>query len=217
MSQPETSNSTNPGSASVHEPQRHANEQTSDAHADSDKSLSPQVMHQMLTHFQRLNLSTHLGMGLAHQINHPLSASVNYTQYCVKLLQDDNFDRNELLKYMTRANQETYRASELIRRLRRFVSHATPRLSTMNFNHAVLESVALLNPLLKEHHIDLQLNLHDDLPMFIGDRIQIEQVIFNLIINAIQSLTDSETREPAISLTTCFGCDPNTLSVIIFL
>lgn len=173
-----------------------------------EMTLSSQTMHQMLAHFQRLNLSTHLGLGLAHQINHPLSASVNYSQYCIKLLQDDNFDRNELLKYMTLANQETFRAAELIRRLRRFVSQAAPRLSTMHFNHAVLESVALLNPLLKEYQIDLQLDLQDDLPLIIGDRIQIEQVIFNLVINAIQSLADDNTHDPSIKLSTR-SCNQN--------
>lgn len=160
------------------------------------------AMLQMLTHLQRLNLSTHLGLGLAHQINHPLSASVNYTQCCIKLLQDENFDRNELLGIMTRACQETYRASEMIRRLRRFVSHAAPRFSTLNFNHVVLESVALLGPLFKEHQVDLQLDLHDDLPLLIGDRIQLEQIIFNLLLNAIQSLTGERKCDPKIVLTT---------------
>tara|TARA_Y100000589_G_scaffold307233_1_gene322706 strand:+ start:3269 stop:4165 length:897 start_codon:yes stop_codon:yes gene_type:complete len=180
---------------------------------DGLPTMSPQAMLQMLNHFQRLNLSTHLGLGLAHQINHPLSASVNYTQACIKMLQDDNFNRSEILDYMTRANQEVHRAAELIRRLRRFVSHSAPRLSTMNFNHAVLESVALLNPLLKEHRIDLQLELCDDLPLFIGDRIQIEQVIFNVLINAIECLTDGDFVDPVIVLTTHLGHEPDTLAL----
>jgi C4-dicarboxylate-specific signal transduction histidine kinase len=168
-----------------------------------------------LCHQQRVNLSTHLGLGLAHQINNPLSASVNYTQYCIKMLQDDEFDRNELLSVMSRACQESYRASEMIRRLRRFVSHPAPRLSTMNFNHAVLESVALLGPLLKENQIDLQLNLCEDLSLMIGDRIQLEQVVFNLILNAIQSLVDAQTPHPTIDLTTTQDNVTQTVALIV--
>ncbi len=164
---------------------------------DAAELTTPQMM-QMLSHLQRLNLSSHLGIGLAHQLNHPMSASVNYTQCCVKKLQDENFDRHELLGLMQLANQEAFRAAELITRLRRFVSQAVPRISTLNFNHKILEVVALLTPLCKEHDIELKLELHDDLPAFMGDRIQIEQIIFNLGLNAIQSLIDSQMSDPCV-------------------
>lgn len=153
-------------------------------------SLNNNDLMQLVNHQQRLNISTHLGLGISHQINHPLSASVNYIHSCIELLQKDDFDRNQILELMSRASQESYRASEMIQRLRRFVSNTALRLSTMNFNHAILETVALISPLIKEHQIDLKMNLTDDLPLIIGDRIQLEQVILNLIINAIQSIAD---------------------------
>jgi two-component system sensor histidine kinase TtrS len=162
------------------------------------KDLTEQQMLQMLSHLQRINLSSHLGIGLAHQVNHPLSASVNYIQCCIRKLEDENFDRHDILNLMQLANQESYRAAELITRLRRFVSQAVPRFSTLNFNHKILETVALLSPLIKEHDIDLKLQLHEDLPVFYGDRIQIEQILFNLGLNAIQSLVDHPVQEPQI-------------------
>ncbi|MAX24784.1 MAG: hypothetical protein CMJ19_09800 [Phycisphaeraceae bacterium] len=170
-----------------------------DSQLDSESAaLSPDQMMQMLSHLQRLNLSSHLGLGLAHQLNHPLSASVNYIQCSIKKLQDDDFDRQELLGLLQHASQESYRAAELIMRLRRFVSQAVPRISTLNFNHKVLEVAALLSPLLKENDIELKLELHDDLPSLLGDRIQIEQILFNLGLNAVQSLTEHPVAEPCV-------------------
>jgi len=160
------------------------------------------ILLQLLGHQQRLDLSNHLGLGLAHQINHPLSASVNYIQGCIKMLQDEDFNRNELLSLMSRASEESYRASELIRRLRRFVSQPAMRLSTMNFNYAVLETVALLGPLFKEHQIDLQMNLTEELPQIVGDRIQLEQMVFNLVLNAIECFGDNPEVPAVIDLTT---------------
>ena len=157
----------------------------------SDSLRDNSDLMQLLNHQQRLNISTHLGLGISHQINHPLSASVNYIHSCIELMQKDDFDRNKVLDLMSHASQESYRAAEMIQRLRRFVSNTTLRLSTMNFNHAVLETVALISPLVKEHQIELKMNLTDELPLIIGDRIQLEQVIFNLIINSIQSIADS--------------------------
>ncbi|MBL4699878.1 MAG: hypothetical protein JKX85_01340, partial [Phycisphaeraceae bacterium] len=161
-----------------------------------------EILLQLLGHQQRLDLSNHLGLGLAHQINHPLSASVNYIQSCIKMLQDEDFNRKELLRLMSCASEENYRASELIRRLRRFVSQPALRLSTMNFNYAVLETVALLGPLFKEHQIDLQMNLTEDLPLIVGDRIQLEQMVFNLALNAIECFGDSAQIPAVIDLIT---------------
>ncbi|MFG0248749.1 MAG: sensor histidine kinase [Phycisphaeraceae bacterium JB051] len=204
MSQPHMPpNDLHPKPQSAGKPDKESTTVTEHANTQSISSqqldaISSEQMLEMLSHLQRVNLSSHLGIGLAHQLNHPLSASVNYTQCSIKKLQDDTFDRQELLGLLQLANQESFRAAELITRLRRFVSQAVPRISTLNFNHKVLEVVALLSPLLKEHDVELKLELQEELPPLLGDRIQIEQIMFNLGLNAIQSLVEHSVSDPCV-------------------
>ncbi len=156
----------------------------------------------MLAHANRTYSSITLGVGLSHEVKQPLGAIVNYVQACLHMLEQGHYNTEELQDIMARACHESHRAADLIERLRRFISKREPRRSTLNFNHSVLETIALLQLRMREHDIRIELDMADDLPLIIGDRIQLEQVSFNLLNNAIDILAESNADDRRIHITT---------------
>lgn len=142
-----------------------------------------------LAHVARLNTMGEMASMLAHELNQPLAAIVNYTQGCVRRLRMRAGDSEDLCAVMEEVRGQAERAGEIIRRLRRFVAKGEPRTAEADLNSLVREVVGLADPEARQNGVDIRLDLAEDLAPVLVDAIQIQQVILNLVRNGIDAMS----------------------------
>jgi PAS domain S-box-containing protein len=143
-----------------------------------------------LTHVLRLSTMGEMAAGLAHEINQPLGAIVNYAQGCSRRLRGNPGDVDAVLPVIDDIAAEGLRAGEIIRRLRSLVRKETPRQDWFDLAEIASEALHLVEPDAYEHGVTVQVDAAPGLPRLLGDPIQIEQVVLNLLRNALDAMAD---------------------------
>ncbi|MDH5518384.1 MAG: PhnD/SsuA/transferrin family substrate-binding protein [Gammaproteobacteria bacterium] len=145
-----------------------------------------------LAHVARLGTMGEMASGLAHELNQPLTAIVNYTRGCVRRLSAQPVkDLPAIVDAMEHSCSEAERAAEIIRRMRELVNKEEHRREANNLNNIVEVVISLLQPKIRQNHVNIKRELTKDIPQIYIDRIQIEQVLINLINNAIDAMTNT--------------------------
>ncbi len=159
-----------------------------------------QTLQSELEHVDRLSAMGQLSSALAHELNQPLSAVMNYVNAArrrLKTIEDAATEKvSELLE---KAVNETERAGQIIHRLRGFLEKREPIHVAEDLNEIVKDAVALGQGGATYDNVELLLSLEPDLPAVIADRVQIEQVLVNLLRNAVEAMEASPTRKVTIS------------------
>ncbi|HSD73495.1 MAG TPA: ATP-binding protein, partial [Steroidobacteraceae bacterium] len=156
---------------------------------------------QRLTHVARLSVMGEMAAGLAHEINQPLAAITTYAQACQRLLEKSEApDLGDVRDSMAQISRQALRAGEVIRRLRAFVANREVRKEPIGCNRLIEDLVALARPDLRAHDVQLKLEVETDLPEVMADAIQLQQVLINLIRNAIDATLQSGAAEREITL-----------------
>ena len=148
-------------------------------------------------HIARLSTLGEMAAGIAHEINQPLSAIVNYTRGCIRMLEGNTGSRDDLVTAMEGAARQANRAGEIIRQLRHFIRKEQPQRDVVSLNEIVREVAVLVEPEARRNGVSMKLDLDPEIVPVLAHNIQIEQVILNLARNAIEAMTeaDSERRE----------------------
>lgn len=141
-----------------------------------------------LAHVARLGTMGEMASGLAHELNQPLTAIVNYTRGCVRRLSSENADLPAIVDAMEHSCSEAERAAEIIRRMRELVNKEVPRREFNDINNIIEVVIRLVKPKIKKNHVTIKRELNPNIPMINVDRIQIEQVLINLLNNAIDAM-----------------------------
>ena len=152
-----------------------------------------------LAHVARLSTMGEMASGLAHELNQPLSAIHTYVQGCIRRLNMDNSDSEAIINALQLTAQQADRAGGIIRRLRSFVRKGETHKTYTDINHIVNEVISFLESQFKSSQVILTLELEDELPPVLADIIQIEQVLINLLKNAIESMTEIEEATIIVS------------------
>jgi PAS domain S-box-containing protein len=140
-----------------------------------------------LAHVTRMMTLGELTSSIAHEINQPLAAVVNNASACLRWLAANNLEEARQSTALIIA--DGHRASEIIGRIRALVKKAPPRKDWLDINETILEVIALARNEVQGDRVALQTQLSSDLPLIQGDRIQLQQVMLNLIINAIEAMS----------------------------
>lgn len=142
-----------------------------------------------------------LTASIAHEVNQPLAAVVTSADACTRWLAQDSPHIENAMRALERVVKEANRASEVIVRVRGLTSGKAPQRSRLDFNEAVLEIVELAQGQITACQIALSLQLEESSPMVVADRVQIGQVVGNLLLNAIEAVAASSSglRELKIS------------------
>ncbi len=143
-----------------------------------------------LAHVTRLGLMGEMASGIAHEVNQPLSAVVNYTEVCLRLLQNENLDIEKIGGVMKKANQQALKAGQIIHSMREFVKPRKIHRSTADINDLIYDAIGIFESDFKQNLIAMRFELTKSLPNVFIDRVQIEQVILNLIRNSIEALKE---------------------------
>ena len=146
-----------------------------------------------LAHANRLATMGQLAASIAHEINQPIGAARNNAHAALRFLASRTPDLREVSEALECVVSETYRAVEIIGRIRDQVKKAPPRMGRVDLNDAVEEVITLVRGELSKNDISLLVQLEKGLPPAHGDRVQLQQVMLNLILNAIEAITGVNT------------------------
>ena len=142
-----------------------------------------------LAHVARLNMVGEMTSGLAHEINQPLAAIATYTQGALLRLRKGE-DPERVASILEQVIVQAQRAANIVQHLRNFVIKGKPHREPTDIALVVRRAVSLVRNELMKHAIELDIAPHAPLPMIEADAIQIEQVILNLLRNAVEAMTE---------------------------
>ena len=142
-----------------------------------------------LAHANRVATMGQLSASIAHEVNQPLAAAVTHAQAALRWLGARPPDLEEARRAVGRIVKEGDRASDVIGRIRALVKKAPPRKDDFEINEAIREVIALTRGEVVKNSVSVETQLAERLPLIQGDRVQLQQVILNLIINAVEAMS----------------------------
>jgi PAS domain S-box-containing protein len=148
-------------------------------------------LHQMqsyLAHFNRVTTMGELTASLAHEVNQPIAATVINARTCLRWLQRDEPDLSEACAAAARIARDGILAGEIINRIRSQFKKDALKWELVDVNEVIREMIALLGSEAMRYSISIRTELAADLPQVMGDRVQLQQVIMNLIVNSIDAM-----------------------------
>src|SRR5216683_2906260 len=147
-----------------------------------------------LAHVARVTTLSTLTASIAHEVNQPLSGIITNASTCLRMLAADPPDVDGARETARRTIRDGHRASEVITRLRALFSKRDGPVESVDLNEATREVIALSRSELQRSRAILRPELGDDLPPVTGDRVQLQQVILNLLLNASEAMSGVDDR-----------------------
>jgi signal transduction histidine kinase len=129
-----------------------------------------------------------LTASIAHEVNQPLAAVVANAEACLRWLDRGTPDLDEARRSVERIVKDAKRAAEVIRRVRALLNKADTQKAPLNVNDVVNEVIALVQRELLSHRVSPRMELAPALPVVLADRVQLQQVIINLVMNGIEAM-----------------------------
>lgn len=169
---------------------------------------------QRLTHVSRLATLGEMAAGIAHELNQPLTAIASYAQACDWLLARGSTDTAEIREALQQITAQGLRAGEILRRLRYLVRTPDSTRARADVSELVEELQGLIRTDARLHDVRLGFELARDLPAVQVSRLEIQQVVLNLVRNAIEALQSVAPRHRDLRIRTAPGDDAAEISVI---
>jgi PAS domain S-box-containing protein len=166
----------------------------------TERRRAEEALHAMqaeLAHANRVTTMGELSASIAHEVNQPIAATVTNAQAALRWLRAHPPDLDEVRASLSRIVEDGNRAGNVIGGIRAFINKVPPRKDRFDLNEAILEMIALTRSEMLKHGISLHTEFAPGLPRVEGDRTQLQQVILNLVVNAIEAMggIDEGTRE----------------------
>jgi PAS domain S-box-containing protein len=169
----------------------------------TERKQAEEALHQAQKDVARINRITTMGeltASLAHEVKQPIAAAVTDANTCVRWLSRDDPDVEEAREAASRVVKDATRAAEIITRVRQLFKKGTPEQALIDVNEIIREMIVLLGSDATRYDVSIQTELAKDLPQVMGDRVQMQQVLMNLMTNSIDAMKDLDgTRELIIS------------------
>ena len=169
------------------------------------RRLSEEALEKVRSELAYVSRATSLGVltaSIAHEVNQPLAGIVTNASTCLRMLATDPPDVDGARETARRTIRDGNRASDVMTRLRALFSKKEFSLESLDLNEATREVIALSLSDLQRHRVVLQSELADDLPTITGDRIQLQQVILNLLRNASDAMVEVHERPRLLRIKT---------------
>ena len=167
-----------------------------------------------LVHANRVATMGQLSASIAHEVNQPIGATLNNASAALRWLSKEPADLEKARQALNRIVANGNRVSEVIGRMRALFQKAPLRKEEMDINGAILEVIALTRSEVVKNGISVQSHLVEGLPLIQGDRVQLQQVILNLIINAVEALSSVSEGSRELVITTGKG-EPDGVLVVV--
>jgi PAS domain S-box-containing protein len=164
-----------------------------------------------LAHANRLATMGQLTASIAHEVNQPIGAARNNAHAALRFLAADPPDLAEVKEALECVVKDTFRAGDIIGGIRDQVKKMPPRKESVDLNSAVEEVIALVRGELSKHRVLVRIQLADVLLRVDGDRVQLQQVMLNLILNAIEAMSSVDDAERKLVINTEYSPTDGTL------
>ncbi|HEY6158826.1 MAG TPA: ATP-binding protein [Gemmatimonadales bacterium] len=161
------------------------------------RQVSEEALARARSELARVSRVTSLGVltaSIAHEVNQPLSGIITNASTCLRMLEGDSPNVEGARETVRRTIRDANRASEVIARLRALFGNRETTIESVDLNDATREVIALLLGELQRNQVIVRSELADDLPLVTGDRVQLQQVILNLLRNASEAMSDVDDR-----------------------
>jgi predicted ATPase/signal transduction histidine kinase len=143
--------------------------------------------HAELAHVTRVATLGEMTASIAHEVNQPLAGVVTSASACLRWIEANKLE--EARRSASRAMAEGHRASEIIGRIRALAKKAPPQKDWLDVSETIHEVIALARSEIQRNGVTLETELSDDVPLILADRVQLQQVILNLMMNAIEAMS----------------------------
>jgi C4-dicarboxylate-specific signal transduction histidine kinase len=163
---------------------------------------------------ERINTLAQMAAGLAHELNQPLAAILNYSSGSVGMLREAGTTVDQVLPALEAISAEAKRAGDIIGWLRSFVRKQGPALAPLDVNVRIRQTAELMRHDLDQARITLRLDLSEPLPNAMGGSVQIDQVLVNLIRNAVEAMRSGNADGSEIAVRTSLDQDFVKVDVI---
>jgi len=147
-----------------------------------------------LAHTNRVSMMGELTASIAHEVNQPLSGVVVNANACLRWLAGDSPNLEEAREAVRRIVRDGKRAGDVIARIRALATKTATTREQLNLNEAIREVVAFAQAEVRRNRVILRTELADDLSPVLGDRVQLQQVVLNLVMNGIEAMSSVEER-----------------------
>ena len=169
----------------------------------SERKLAEEGLHKAqaeLAHVTRVATLGEMTASIAHEVNQPLAAVVTNANACLRWLAHQTPNLAEARQAVGRIIKEGNRASDVIGRIRALVKKSPPEKDWIDINEIVLEVIALSRSEVHRNLVTFKPQLSDDLPLVLADRIQLQQVVLNLIMNGIEAMSGVVDRARVLNV-----------------
>jgi len=161
-----------------------------------------QTLLEELAHQDRLGTIGQLVSELAHELNQPLYAVGNFAEACLKILSNPAADQTQVTPWLEQIQRQSKRMSEIIRRVSGYGSKDAPLPEPVMLNELIRSCCELLAPRLRKEPVQMEFDLANDLPLVTAQPTQIQQIIINLVTNALEALQDEPITPRLIGIRT---------------
>jgi C4-dicarboxylate-specific signal transduction histidine kinase len=167
-----------------------------------------------LAHATRVMTLGELTASIAHEVNQPLAAIVTNGNAGLRWLRAVRPNLAEVESAMERIIKDSYRASAVISRVRNLVKKTAPRKESIDVDELIVEVLALADSNARRHRVTIKGQLANDLPSVVGDRVQLQQVMLNLIVNGLEAIARSNDGPRELSVTSRLHPDNSVLVAV---
>jgi len=168
-----------------------------------------------LAHVTRVTTLGELTTSIAHEITQPLAAVISNADACIAWLDREPADLKAARRSAEWIVEDANRASEVIRRIRALAKKTEIEVVALDINQVVREAVALVRRELATHGVSVRMELASDLPQVCGDRIQLQQVLINLVMNGIEAMQANVDRPRELAIRSCCADDDDRLLLTV--
>ena len=156
--------------------------------------------HAELAHVGRVVTLGEMTASIAHDVNQPLAAIVADANACLNWLGAAEPDLDKVRDALSAVVSEGHRAGDVIQRIRQLARKTDPQQLPVDINDVVRDVLPLCRPEVRSHDVSLRLELAPDLPSVLGDRVQLQQVLINLVVNAIEAMDRIKDRPRELAI-----------------
>ncbi len=173
------------------------------------------IQQEQLAHKDRVSMMGEMAAGIAHEINQPLTAIDSYAQASQRRLKEETIDFEKLRELLDKISKASIRAGDVITRMRSMVKRESQQKGHININILIEEAVKMAETDTLAANIKIKQELLDTLPEVIADAVQIQQVILNLVRNAMDATTSMNEKYKQIIVSSTFLAKDNRIQVSI--
>ena len=161
----------------------------------TERRLGEEALRSALADLERASRLSTMGQltaSIAHEINQPLAAIITNADACLLWLEADRPDLEEARQAARRIVRNGHRAGDIIKSVRSLTGKSAPEMVSLDINEVIREVIVLMAAEFRRHGVAIETSLLSNLSSVVGDRVQLQQVMLNLIMNGIEAMADSK-------------------------